>query len=284
MYPLSSVSELQTRLGAPELVIVDCRHELANPAAGRAAYLSGHIPGAIFLHLDEDLSGPMNGRNGRHPLPDVRTLVQKLAAAGIGRDSHVVAYDAAGGPFAARLWWLLRWLGLGDVQVLDGGWPAWLAAGAPVSTALPPAQQTDLRAEADWSRVVTADEVEANLAVPQFTLVDARSPERFVGIGETLDPVGGHIPGARNRFFMHNLQADGRFKPGAELLAEWLGVLGECAPETVVHQCGSGVTACHNQLALAVAGLPQGRLYAGSWSEWCSDPLHPVSTEPPPDR
>ncbi|WP_028456652.1 sulfurtransferase [Chitinilyticum litopenaei] len=276
--PLITVSELQTRLGEAGLVVVDCRHELANPQAGRAAFAAGHIPGAVFLHLDDDLSGAMTGRNGRHPLPDAETLAQKLAAAGIGQHTDVVAYDAAGGPFAARLWWLLRWLGHEAVQVLDGGWPAWLAAGAPVDTQTVVPAPAQFAATPDATRVVRVDEVAANLAQPRFTLVDARSPERFVGIGETLDPVGGHIPGAKNRFFMHNLAADGCFKPAAQLRAEWLEVLGTASPEAVVHQCGSGVTACHNQLALAVAGLPTGRLYAGSWSEWCSEPGRPVST------
>lgn len=282
MNPLISVAQLQVRIGEADLVIVDCRHDLADPQAGRAAYAASHIPGAVFLHLDDDLSAPLTGTNGRHPLPDATVLAQKLGAVGIGNASHVVAYDAAGGPFAARLWWLLRWLGHEAVQVLDGGWPAWQAAGAEVSAAQPAPVPVCFTAKPEDARVVRVTEVEANLANPQFTLVDARSGERFVGIGETKDPVGGHIPGARNRFCMQNLGPDGRFKPAEQLREEWLAVLGDLAPEKIVHQCGSGVTACHNQLALTVAGLPAGRLYVGSWSEWCSDPARPVSTEPAP--
>ncbi|QZA77901.1 sulfurtransferase [Deefgea tanakiae] len=275
MHPVINVAQLQALMADPALVIVDCRHDLANPAAGRAAYTESHIPNARFLHLDEDLSGEKLGHNGRHPLPDPAQLAARVGQLGISESSKIVAYDASGGPFAARLWWLLRWLGCDSVQVLNGGWPAWLAAQAPVETTTPmwPAStfNTQLRPELH----VRTDDVLANLASAQFEIVDARSAERFIGIGETLDPVAGHIPGAINRFFMLNL-ADGHFKSVMQLRQEWLQLLGDRTPAQWVHQCGSGVTACHNLLALEVAGLSGGRLYPGSWSEWCSDPARPM--------
>ncbi|WP_410497623.1 sulfurtransferase [Chitinibacter sp. S2-10] len=276
MKPLITVAELKSLLHTPELLLVDCRHDLTDVDAGRAAYLQSHLPGARFMHLDEDLSAPKNGRNGRHPLPNAATLALKLGALGISKNSHVVAYDASGGAFAARLWWLLRWLGADQVQVLDGGWQAWLASEGELVNGIPAITPVIFDATPDDARHVSVDDVLANLTTPQFQLVDARSPERFVGIGETLDPVGGHIPDAANRFFMHNLQ-DGHFKPAEVLREEWQVLLGDMVPNDVVHQCGSGVTACHNLLALEVAGLSGGRLYPGSWSEWCSDPGRPVA-------
>ncbi|WP_035052864.1 sulfurtransferase [Andreprevotia chitinilytica] len=277
MKPLISTSELAESLSSPNIVIVDCRHDLANPEVGRAAYAAGHLPGAVFAHLDFDLSGPKNGHNGRHPLPDPDVLAAWLGKHGIGNNTHVIAYDASGGPFAARLWWLLRWLGHDAVQVLDGGWSAWMAAELPITAEIAPrAPQAFSPRLRDAARVSMAD-VLVNLAQPAFQVVDARSPERYRGIGETMDPVGGHIPGAKNRFFQHNLGPDGRFKPAEALHAEWLEVLGETPADQAVHQCGSGVTGCHNLLALAVAGLDGGRLYPGSWSEWSSHAENPVA-------
>ncbi|GAA5165199.1 sulfurtransferase [Viridibacterium curvum] len=266
-------------IGLPTVRVLDVRHDLTNPEAGRSGFLAGHIPGAGFLHLDSDLSGAKTGRNGRHPLPDPEVLAQTFAAAGISRDTQVVICDAQGGMFAARVWWMLRWLGHEAVAVLDGGWQAWLAAGGATETgearAVAPGNFTR-----GASRVATrnADEVLANLATQQKLVVDARAADRFRGENETLDPVGGHIPGARNRFFKDNLAADGNFKSPALLRAEWLAVLGDKAPQDVIAQCGSGVTACHNLLALEVAGLPGAALYPGSWSEWCSDPSRPVAS------
>ncbi len=277
MSPLITVAELATRMTDPDLVIVDCRHDLANPQAGREAYALDHIPGAVFLSLDEDLSGPKTGSNGRHPLPDPGWLSARLGAAGIGNDSHVVAYDGSGGMYAARLWWMLGWLGHDNVQVLDGGYPAWQGARQRVSANVRPVESKSFTPHLRPERRVTAAQVEADLRESSFQVVDARSPERFRGEGETLDPVGGHIPGAINRFFQHNLAPGGRFKEAHQLQQEWQGVLGAIPPADVVHQCGSGVTACHNLLALAVAGLAGGRLYAGSWSEWCADPARPVA-------
>ena len=266
---------LAARLGDPAWVVVDCRHDLADPAAGEAAYARGHIPGAVFLHLDRDLSSAKNGRNGRHPLPDIATLAAALGRAGIGPGVQVVAYDDCGGMMAGRLWWLLRWLGHEAVALLDGGLPAWPAAGGALSTEMPePAARTFTPAPRDW--VLDADQVLAGLGRPDRVIVDARAPDRFRGENESIDPVGGHIPGARNRFFRDNLGPDGRFKPADQLRQEWTEALAGFAPEQVVHQCGSGVSACHNLLAMEIAGLPGARLYAGSWSEWCADPARPV--------
>lgn len=275
MHPLIRVEQLQAILSDPNLIVIDCRHDLAQPAAGQTAYQEAHILGARFMHLDNDLSGLKTGQNGRHPLPVPEVLAEKLGQLGISAQSRVVAYDASGGPFAARLWWLLRWLGCEQVQVLDGGWPAWLAAGGAVSDQITEWLPQSFRFNLQHALSVSVNDIVANLSSPQFQLVDARSAERFIGQGETLDPVAGHIPGAINRFFMLNL-ADGHFKSPEQLQQEWQGVMGTQRPEQIVHQCGSGVTACHNLLALAVAGLNGGRLYPGSWSEWCSDPTRPM--------
>lgn len=265
-------------LPADASVVLDCRFQLGDPAYGERAYLAGHLPGAHYLHLDTDLSGSKSGRNGRHPLPDSYLLAQKLGLLGVGADTQVVVYDDAGGMFAARAWFLLRMLGHRAVAVLDGGVAAWLRAGGVLSSALPSATPCSFVPSPALTQVVDAAAVLANLAAPVFAVVDARSPERFRGEGETLDPVGGHIPAALNRFFQANLGADGCFKPAAELAAEWQVLLGGCPAGEVVHQCGSGVTACVNLLAMEHAGLVGSRLYPGSWSEWCSDPARPVST------
>ncbi|MCL6263963.1 sulfurtransferase [Craterilacuibacter sp. RT1T] len=264
-------------LPADTTAVLDCRFQLADPAYGERAYLAGHVPGAHYLHLDTDLSGSKSGRNGRHPLPDSHLLAQKLGLLGIGADSQVVVYDDAGGMFAARAWFLLRLLGHRAVAVLDGGVGAWLRAGGVLSSALSPSTLRPFMSSPALTQVVDAAAVLANLAAPVFAVVDARSPERFRGEGETLDPVGGHIPAALNRFFQANLGVDGCFKPAAELAAEWQALLGGRLASEVVHQCGSGVTACVNLLAMEYAGLAGSRLYPGSWSEWCSDPARPVS-------
>lgn len=258
-------------------VICDCRHQLVDATYGERAYAEGHLPGAHFLHVDRDLSAPMNGHNGRHPLPDPEVLAARLTRLGISRQVQVVVYDDADGMFAGRLWWLLRWIGHERVAVLDGGIRRWLKEERPLSRQLPslPAQPSSLPvALRPW--VVSADEVLGNLRAPRFCVVDARAPDRFRGENETIDPVGGHIPGARNRFFRDNLDGDGLFLAAEQLRREYLTLLDGYAPGDVVMQCGSGVTACHNLLAMEVAGLPGARLYAGSWSEWCSDPARPV--------
>lgn len=273
---LVDATTLAAHLDDPAWRIVDVRHQLADVNCGEAAYRAGHIPGAVFMHCDRDLSAPMNGCNGRHPLPDPQCLVARLAALGIAPETQVVAYDDSQGMIASRLWWLLRWLGHDRVAVLDGGFQAWQAAGGRLDTAIPQLPiSTFVPAMRDL--VVDADYVRAFLQTSRMHLIDARSPDRFRGENETIDPVGGRIPGACNRFFRDNLQADGRFKPAAELRAEWLAVLAGKAPEQVVHHCGSGVSACHNVLAMEIAGLPGSRLYGGSWSEWCADPQRPVA-------
>jgi len=273
---LVDAATLRAHLSDPAWRIVDVRHQLADVGYGERAYAAGHIPGAAFLHCDRDLSGPTTGSNGRHPLPDPAQLAVRLGEIGIGPDTQVVVYDDAQGMIAGRLWWLLRWLGHDRVAVLDGGLPAWLGAGGMCVTDVPNPPQADFLAR-PCASCVDADHVRAFLETSRIHLIDARSPDRFRGENETIDPVAGHIPGAVNRFFQNNLQPDGRFKPAAELRAEWLAVLAGRSPEDVVHQCGSGVSACHNVLAMEIAGLPGSRLYAGSWSEWCADPGRPVT-------
>ncbi|MBU0602295.1 MAG: sulfurtransferase [Gammaproteobacteria bacterium] len=276
MNPLIDAAALAAQLADERLVIVDCRHDLGNPEAGEAAWRAAHIPGALFMHLDRDLSAPKSGRNGRHPLPSPDAFASLLGRFGITPAHRVVAYDDAGGMFAARLWWMLRRAGHRDVSVLDGGLAAWRATGAALDDsvrALPPSTYpvTATAVLAD------ADEVLANIDSQRLLLVDARAPDRFRGENETLDPVGGHIPGALNRFFKLNLGDDGRFKPADVLHAEWRALIGARDPQSLVMQCGSGVTACHNLLALELAGLSGARLYPGSWSEWCSDADRPVA-------
>lgn len=273
---LVDAATLRAHLSDPAWRIVDVRHQLADVGYGERAYAAGHIPGAVFLHCDRDLSGPTTGSNGRHPLPDPLRLAARLGEIGVGAATQVIVYDDAQGMIAGRLWWLLRWLGHDRVAVLDGGLPAWLAAGGEMVVEVPILPRADFNAR-PCASCVDADHVRAFLETSRIHLIDARSPDRFRGENETIDPVAGHIPGAVNRFFQNNLQADGRFKPAAELRAEWLAVLAGRSPEDVVHQCGSGVSACHNVLAMEIAGLPGSRLYAGSWSEWCADPRRPVA-------
>lgn len=282
---LISASNLAERLAssAQSVLVFDCSFDLANPDAGEKAYAAAHIPGARYLHLDRDLSGPKTGKNGRHPLPDRAALVDTLAAHGLMQGQQVVAYDAQGGMYAARLWWLLRWLGHDSVAVLDGGWQAWQAVGSKLDTAgAPVCARGDFKAGAPLAVTVDAQHVLANLTTRENIVIDARSPDRYRGENETIDPVGGHIPGALNRFFKDNLTADGRFKPAHTLRNEFTAVVGPKQPEHVVLQCGSGVTACHNALAMEVAGLHGAALYAGSWSEWCADSSRPVTTGPNP--
>ena len=260
-------------------LIVDCSFDLADAQAGRRAYDAGHLPGAHHLHLEHHLSGPKTGRNGRHPLPDRAAFQARMAALGLDDDTQVVACDNAGGIYAARLWWMLRWLGHPAVAVLDGGVAAWTAAGQPLQTDVPPAPALGrFTARAPLATLVHFDEVRATLGHPRHLVLDARAPDRFRGENETLDPVGGHIPGARNRLFRDNLGPDGRFKSAADLREAFDAVTGGRPATELIHQCGSGVTACHNLLAMEVAGLRGASLYAGSWSEWCQQPGAPVAT------
>ena len=273
---LVDVATLRAHLDDPSWVVVDVRHQLADPGYGQRAYAEAHVPGAVFLHCDRDLSGGMTGLNGRHPLPDPQQLAARLGSIGIGAQTQVVVYDDAQGMIAGRLWWLLRWLGHDRVALLDGGLQAWLAAGGAV-TAVEPTVQSARFVAHPRAQTVDADWIMAQLESPHLHLVDARGPDRFRGENETIDPVGGHIPGAVNRFFKDNLLADGCFKPAAVLRAEWLAILAGAEPDQVIHHCGSGVSACLNMVAMEIAGLSGSRLYPGSWSEWCADPGRPVA-------
>jgi len=262
----------------PSWVLLDCRFSLDAPEQGEHAYRNGHLPDAHYLNLDYHLSGTKTGDNGRHPLPDGQRLAVDLGAQGISADTQVIIYDDAAGIYAARAWWLLRWLGHESVAVLDGGLAAYLAAGGQLDTE-PPKRHTRLfNARAALAHAVTVDEVVDNLTSDAFTVVDARAAERYRGQNETLDPIGGHIPGAKNRFFRDNLDQNSCFKSPEQLRHDWLQVLGtETESDTVVHQCGSGVSACVNLLAMEVAGLGGSRLYPGSWSEWCADRARPIA-------
>lgn len=269
--------------GAADLAIVDCRFDLMNPAAGRQSYAVGHIPGARYADLNQDLSAPVTAESGRHPLPHPAIFAATLARLGVREGVQVIAYDAAGGAFAARLWWMLRAWGHTTVAVLDGGYPAWLAAGGATRAGEeargghPPAGGSVLPPPiASWP-VVTTAEVAELLRDARHLLVDARAPERYSGSVEPIDAVAGHVPGAENHPFSLNLGADGRFLTAPELRRRWHSRLGSRDPKHLVAMCGSGVTACHNLLSLAVAGLSGARLYAGSWSEWIRDPHRPIA-------
>jgi thiosulfate/3-mercaptopyruvate sulfurtransferase len=276
----------QTLIDAPTLkalidagrspVIVEASFDLTDAAAGEREWRAGHLPGSHYLHLERDLSGAKTGRNGRHPLPERAAFAATLGRIGIGPATPVVLLDRQGGPYAARAWWMLRWMGHADAVVLDGGIAAWMAAGGGLSTSVPdeasgaPYPQRDALAQ-----TLSADTLQQQLGVAR--LIDARAAERFRGEVEPLDAAAGHIPGAMNRFFKDNLGADGRFKPAGSLRAEFTSILGRSSAAETVHQCGSGVTACHNLLAMEHAGLTGSRLYPGSWSEWSSDPARPIA-------
>jgi thiosulfate/3-mercaptopyruvate sulfurtransferase len=276
---LIDVQSLATHLD--DCVVVDCRNDLFDRSRGRLLYEEAHIPGAAFLSNDDDLASPKgDGRRGRHPLPDRDTLRAKLETLGLSSGRQLVIYDADNGSFAARLWWLARWLGHSEVAVLDGGFRAWVAAGFPVEPGAGRSNRTagSLSHRAPIGEPVTVDEVVAALGQRSMLVIDARAGERFRGEVEPLDPVAGHIPGATNRPFVQNVRPDGRFKPAEVLRAEFESILAGRTPASVVHQCGSGVTACQQMLAMEYAGLSGSRLYAGSWSEWCQDPARPVAT------
>jgi thiosulfate/3-mercaptopyruvate sulfurtransferase len=272
-----SAHQLNTLLNNANCIIFDCRHDLMKPNAGAQAYAQSHIPGARFASTDNDLAAPKNGRNGRHPLPERERLIEWLCRNGVNDSKQVICYDSASGSSATRLWWMLRWLGHDAVAVLDGGWEAWTDANLPVTADLPelkPAIFTARPREA----TVDANFVYEHLNQDAMVLVDARAAERFRGETEPIDPVAGHIPGARNRAYKDNLTPDGRFKSSAVLKREFETLLQQASPSHVVHQCGSGISACHNVLAMEIAGLPGSRLYPGSWSEWIADPSRPIAT------
>ena len=266
------VSTQQLARNLAEWRVFDCRHDLMNPDLGERQYREGHIPGALFVHMERDLSAPKNGKNGRHPLPEFDQFAKWMGEHGITPSSQVVCYDAANGSMAARLWWMLRWAGHRAVAVLDGGLAKWLKEDRELDTSVPQPKRAAYPAR-KTAGTVHAGSVAANLK--HMFLLDARAPARYRGEQEPIDPVAGHIPGAHNRFNMDNVLPDGTFKPAAQLKAEFQAVLKDQKPEDVVHYCGSGVSACHNLLAMDVAGLPGGKLYAGSWSEWIADPARP---------
>ena len=268
---------LATHLDDPSWVVLDARFDLANPSKGETLYREGHVPGARYVHLDTHLSGEKTGHNGRHPLPAPEVAAARFGALGIGSHTQVVIYDGDTGMFAARAWWMLRWVGHQAVAVLDGGFAAWQRAGLPVSTDQPTWTPVAFAARVADDRRVPAADVLANLGDTSRVLVDARANDRFRGENETIDPVAGHIPGAVNRFFQLNLNADKTFKTPAALREEWGAVCGDDASKVVMY-CGSGVTACHNLLALEHAGLSGARIFPGSWSEWCANPDRPRAT------
>jgi len=269
--------ELASLIGAPQLLLLDCRHELGQPQWGALAYAQGHIPGAVFASLDGDLSSPVRPGTGRHPLPAPGDFARTLGRWGYTPQTRVVAYDQGPGAYAARLWWMLRAVGHRAVQVLDGGLAAWLAADGKLDTTTPAITPRQV-APRDFAGVLTSAEVEQALAARRITLVDARGVDRFAGQNESIDPVPGHVPGAINHPFTGNLDAAQRLLPPTELAARWAGEVRLAHEAPIVAMCGSGVTACHNLLALELAGYGQGRLYAGSYSEWIADPRRPVAT------
>jgi thiosulfate/3-mercaptopyruvate sulfurtransferase len=268
---------LAAHLGDPSLVIVDCRFDLKDTSAGERAYESAHIPGAVYAHVDRDLSGEKTGTNGRHPLPPVEAFVATLGRLGIDASVQVVVYDHDSGGFASRLWWMLRWLGHDGVALLNGGFAKWTAEGRPTKSGIETRTRRVFVPHIQARMVATAGEVAGVAASKDWRLLDARAPERFRGDVEPIDKVAGHIPGAINVPFLENLDANGTFKSAADLAARFRKAAGSTPTGHVVVYCGSGVTACQNLLAMEHAGLHGARLYAGSWSEWSSDPTRPTT-------
>jgi thiosulfate/3-mercaptopyruvate sulfurtransferase len=275
--PLLAAESLQPLLADPHVLVVDCRHDLVDPAVGRQGYAAGHIPGAVFASVDEDLAAPKQANTGRHPLPAPEHFAAVLGRWGFTTMSRVVAYDQGNGAWAARLWWMLRSRGHARVQVLDGGLAAWTAAGGATETTVPVITPTTVQTRPFRGTVDTPD-LAALLASGAITLVDARPADRFAGRNETIDPVAGHIPGAISMPFTGNLGPDQRFLPAPALRARWSDIVARTGSRPIVAMCGSGVTACHNLLALELVGCPGTRLYAGSYSEWITDPARPVAT------
>jgi thiosulfate/3-mercaptopyruvate sulfurtransferase len=282
--PMISAEELAAGLHEPRLRVLDCRFNLADPGAGRRAYAATHLPAAQYCGLEPDLSAPVVAGSGRHPLPSPAEFAATLRRLGVQRDSQVVAYDDRDSMYAARLWWMLRWIGHADVRVLDGGFARWEALGLPLSSELaqPPVVSAELVPRPRPELLVDADAVAGLAAAPDQRLLDARAPERFRGEVEPIDRVAGHVPGARNRPYQRSLAEDGRLLDADTLRAGLLVALDGVPAARSAAMCGSGVTACHLLLALERAGLPGARLYAGSWSEWIADPRRPVARGPTP--
>ncbi|HUG22663.1 sulfurtransferase [Piscinibacter sp.] len=274
---LIDAEQLRRLAADAPLVVIDTSFDLADTAAGERSYREGHLPGAHFLHLETDLSGPKTGRNGRHPLPSREAFAATVGALDVTPETQVVVYDRQQAMFAARAWWMLRWLGHAAVAVLDGGLQAWQAAGGALETAVPPRLDPAAPYPTQPSLVAVIDSATLAAQLGRVRLIDARAPERFRGEVEPLDAQAGHIPGALNRFFRDNLAPDGRFKPPSELRAAFESLAANSDRRAVIHQCGSGATACHNLLAMEVAGLDGSVLYPGSWSEWSADPSRPIA-------
>jgi thiosulfate/3-mercaptopyruvate sulfurtransferase len=276
---LISPGELARKSEHEDWRIIDCRFHLADPSRGRQEYEAGHIPGAVFMDLNQDLASPPNSTSGRHPLPDVGTIAATMGRLGIHNGSNVVVYDADVGAMAARCWWILRWLGHGTVRLLDGGLAAWLHAGLPLSAEIPTPQATKFVPSMRGGAVITTDELAALVGTADSPkILDARDANRFAGISEPIDPVAGHVPGAENLPFMASLRPDGRWKGRMELEALWQRYLGDDTQTAWVAMCGSGVTACHLALSAFEAGYSEPQLYAGSWSEWIQEESRPIAT------
>ncbi len=273
---LIDTSALAASLGDPSLAIVDCRFDLKDTGAGERAYEAAHIPGAVYAHLDRDLSGAKTGTNGRHPLPEIPMFADTLGRLGIDASTQVVVYDQDSGGFASRLWWMLRWLGHDGVALLNGGFAKWIAEGRPTTPGVEARTPRVFVPHLQPQMVATASDVARFVGNPDWRLLDARAPERFRGEVEPIDQVAGHIPGAVNVPFLENLDEGGTFKPATDLGARFHSASGSTPTDHVVVYCGSGVTACQNLLALEHAGLHGAKLYPGSWSEWSSDPSRPM--------
>lgn len=274
---LIEVSQLKEWLdNEDDFLLFDCRFDLSKSEAGHQSYLNGHIPSAIYVDTDKDLAGQKNGKNGRHPLPSIEQWQKTYAELGITPNKKIVIYDNQGAMFAVRLWWMLHAVGHQKIFLLNGGYPAWVRANYESETCeniRVAAPETKLQ---NYKNLVLVDVVEENIKTSKFTILDARANDRFQGNNETLDPVGGHIPGAINRCFKDNLEANGEFKSANTLRQEYGDLLNKTSSESIIHQCGSGITACHNLFVMELIGLKGSSIYAGSWSEWCSDPSRPV--------
>ncbi|HEU4654769.1 MAG TPA: sulfurtransferase [Steroidobacteraceae bacterium] len=275
---LISAAELSRHIDDPNWLLIDTRFDLAKPEAGEQAYRAGHIRNAVYAHLDRDLSSPRTAQSGRHPLPAPQDFEATLRTWGLMPATQVIVYDADNGAFAARLWWLLRWVGHSAVAVLDGGLKAWREAGLPESQDVPKRAASQYVVHRDDSLWLRAEDVQEKLADSRWRLLDARAPERYAGTVEPIDPVAGHVPGAVNHPFSRNLDSNARFLSPGELARHYLTSQGGANDEHTIVMCGSGVTACHLLLAMEVAGKPGAKLYAGSWSEWIRDPTRPVAT------
>ena len=278
---LIEAAQLKNNLASDkDILLFDTRFDLVNPKAGYESYLDGHIPSAVYVDVDHDLAAEKNGQNGRHPLPMIEQWVKTCANLGITKDSDIIIYDNQSCMYAVRMWWMLRATGHENVRLLNGGYASWLAAGFPSEKTENQRPNTpaasSMTETTAYKDALLASDILNNLSNKKFVVLDARSADRFRGENETLDPVGGHIPGAINRFFKQNLDTNGQFKSADVLAKEFADLLGETRSESIIHQCGSGITACHNMFAMELAGLKSSMIYPGSWSEWCADPARPI--------